>query len=606
MNSAREDKSNTEIMTQLPQLITELYEEVDIPTQQRNANVAIVSSHATSLLLVYGGRGGQAICTLASHQGEPGLISGRVTGFTQVGVVPMLLIGGFSQGSPVSTAPSFRQCFIFTSPSSLLKISLLRATKISSISYSLSMSLNSTVLCILESQVYVHWLRLQRVTSDTLCLAVWDSLRVSLQACYWLRGVQDACVLVSPLDAHLRSPLNVSSTARSLEIEQVAKKKAGIWKESALACGKEPSQRSLGVILGNRGKPKLGWPDWDSNPGSPECESSGLPLHHVAPFLTKRNQGLMYGRRVHASLVTSYLYRNCLCSTSVTQRKRDSGARWDAIRMMRLPGVAVKAERNKVDSTRVYNVARPHLKTNPFRQGRLLLSTDQILRSETQRARSFVVETLHQEDVQRWGRAIRRHTPRKLRRSIAITIVCEIVTQFMHSKFKWENDDRRKQQQPWGQLRCMALDNSARLIVSPKLTGPRCCRGHTTRLSHLGEPGSIPDGVTSGFSHVGIMPDDAAGRWVFLVIFRFSRSCIPAPLHSHITSSSSVPKISTLYSDYHLAAKDDKLHFVNSGYLKGEILPFTGAAEAEWLDCLPPTKAYRVQSPPESLLDFRK
>ncbi|KAJ8874476.1 hypothetical protein PR048_025336 [Dryococelus australis] len=42
--------------------------------------------------------------------------------------------------------------------------------------------------------------------------------------------------------------------------------------------------------------------------------------------------------------------------------------------------------------------------------------------------------------------------------------------------------------------------------------------------SHQGEPGSIPGGAASGLSHVGTVPDDAAGRWVFSGISRF-----PAP-----------------------------------------------------------------------------
>ncbi|KAJ8873709.1 hypothetical protein PR048_024542, partial [Dryococelus australis] len=45
--------------------------------------------------------------------------------------------------------------------------------------------------------------------------------------------------------------------------------------------------------------------------------------------------------------------------------------------------------------------------------------------------------------------------------------------------------------------------------------------------SRLGEPDSIPIGVTPGFSHVEIVPDDAAGRWVFSAICLF-----PRPLHS--------------------------------------------------------------------------
>ncbi|KAJ8897580.1 hypothetical protein PR048_002929 [Dryococelus australis] len=44
--------------------------------------------------------------------------------------------------------------------------------------------------------------------------------------------------------------------------------------------------------------------------------------------------------------------------------------------------------------------------------------------------------------------------------------------------------------------------------------------------------GSIPSWVTLGCSRVGIVPDDAAGRWVFPGISRFPRPIIPALLHS--------------------------------------------------------------------------
>ncbi|KAJ8885779.1 hypothetical protein PR048_011979 [Dryococelus australis] len=55
---------------------------------------------------------------------------------------------------------------------------------------------------------------------------------------------------------------------------------------------------------------------------------------------------------------------------------------------------------------------------------------------------------------------------------------------------------------------------------------------------HLGEPDSIPGGVTPGFSQVGIMPDNAAGRWVFSGTSRFPLLFISAPLHTHLTSPS--------------------------------------------------------------------
>ncbi|KAJ8878707.1 hypothetical protein PR048_019292 [Dryococelus australis] len=54
--------------------------------------------------------------------------------------------------------------------------------------------------------------------------------------------------------------------------------------------------------------------------------------------------------------------------------------------------------------------------------------------------------------------------------------------------------------------------------------------------SHQGEPGSIPGRVTPGFSQVGIVPDDAAGRRVFTGIPRFPFSCIPALLYSDLIS----------------------------------------------------------------------
>ncbi|KAJ8868944.1 hypothetical protein PR048_030485 [Dryococelus australis] len=56
---------------------------------------------------------------------------------------------------------------------------------------------------------------------------------------------------------------------------------------------------------------------------------------------------------------------------------------------------------------------------------------------------------------------------------------------------------------------------------------------------HVGSPLSSPGRVAPGFSHVGIVPDDVAGRRVFSGISPF-----PPPLHSHLTSSSSA-KFST-------------------------------------------------------------
>ncbi|KAJ8881221.1 hypothetical protein PR048_017695 [Dryococelus australis] len=53
-------------------------------------------------------------------------------------------------------------------------------------------------------------------------------------------------------------------------------------------------------------------------------------------------------------------------------------------------------------------------------------------------------------------------------------------------------------------------------------------------VSHRGETGPIPGETAPGFSFVGILPDDAAGRRVFSGISRLRCACIPALLHSHL------------------------------------------------------------------------
>ncbi|KAJ8873918.1 hypothetical protein PR048_024754 [Dryococelus australis] len=53
--------------------------------------------------------------------------------------------------------------------------------------------------------------------------------------------------------------------------------------------------------------------------------------------------------------------------------------------------------------------------------------------------------------------------------------------------------------------------------------------------SHLGDPGSITGRFAPGFSHVGIMLDDAAVRRAFSGNSSFHRPCIPAPLHPRVS-----------------------------------------------------------------------
>ncbi|KAJ8891821.1 hypothetical protein PR048_004375 [Dryococelus australis] len=74
--------------------------------------------------------------------------------------------------------------------------------------------------------------------------------------------------------------------------------------------------------------------------------------------------------------------------------------------------------------------------------------------------------------------------------------------------------------------------------------GPRWCSGQTTRLLPSRTGSDSRRGRRS--SHVGIVPDDAAGRWIFSEISRFPRLYIPAPalLHSYLVSPLSALKTS--------------------------------------------------------------
>ncbi|KAJ8872418.1 hypothetical protein PR048_026022 [Dryococelus australis] len=60
--------------------------------------------------------------------------------------------------------------------------------------------------------------------------------------------------------------------------------------------------------------------------------------------------------------------------------------------------------------------------------------------------------------------------------------------------------------------------------------------------SHLGDQGSIPGGVATGFPQVGIVPDDATGRRAFSGSLVSPRTFIPALPHSQLASPSSVFK----------------------------------------------------------------
>ncbi|KAJ8880600.1 hypothetical protein PR048_017070 [Dryococelus australis] len=71
----------------------------------------------TTFSFDYRGHGGRVVNLLASHRGDPGSITGWVTPDFRMweSYRTMPLIGGFSRGSPVSPALSFRRCSILIS-----------------------------------------------------------------------------------------------------------------------------------------------------------------------------------------------------------------------------------------------------------------------------------------------------------------------------------------------------------------------------------------------------------------------------------------------------------------------------------------------------------
>ncbi|KAJ8870944.1 hypothetical protein PR048_027246 [Dryococelus australis] len=126
--------------------------------------------YEVQLVVKLGCRGGRAVSPFASHQGEPGLILGRVTGFLHVGIVPDETVGrrvfsGISRFPPPfhsSAAPYSPQ-----SPSSALKTSLLRAVQSSS-PYSL---IHSLPLCLLLEEVISSLVEIDECLALKLLLA---------------------------------------------------------------------------------------------------------------------------------------------------------------------------------------------------------------------------------------------------------------------------------------------------------------------------------------------------------------------------------------------------------------------------------------------------
>ncbi|KAJ8895243.1 hypothetical protein PR048_000568 [Dryococelus australis] len=175
-------------------------------------------------------------------------------------------------------------------------------------------------------------------------------------------------------------------------------------------------------------------------------------------------------------------------------------------------------------------------------------------------------------------------------------------------------------------------------------------RAGSLLASHQCEPGLIPNRVTPGVSHVGIVPDDAADWRVFSGISGIPRLFIPALLHTHLNRPHRLALKTSLLRTTHPpttnhrcspSAKGNRVRFpaeshpgtmppsagflgdlpfppllliLTSSAVKTQMQPRITAstnvlltalpsslkyevAVAERLACSPPTKTHRVQSP---------
>ncbi|KAJ8866215.1 hypothetical protein PR048_032058 [Dryococelus australis] len=111
------------------------------------------------------------------------------------------------------------------------------------------------------------------------------------------------------------------------------------------------------------------------------------------------------------------------------------------------------------------------------------------------------------------------------------------------AKLRWETNREASHNQTLFSLPAK-LAPSSHSYAGLETGVPRGHGGSAVRLlaSRYGEPDLIPGRGQSGFTQVGIVPDDAAGRRVFLGISRFPCPCIPALLLTHFVSPSSTLK----------------------------------------------------------------
>ncbi|KAJ8866088.1 hypothetical protein PR048_033612, partial [Dryococelus australis] len=428
-----------------------------------------------------------------------------------------------------------------------------------------SVRLDSTALCSLWSQMFVHWL-----------LAVWHLLLVSLQFCHWLRVVQGVSNELAYEDGENGAALECKGGGKRQIPEKTPRtsgivrhyshmRKSGVtrpgiepgshwWKASGcvIAEGKEKgvTRRPAPYNFYPGLRPLLTDPD-DSSALKPVEESgvggggafnvdgtpeilgiktilkAELPSDHCKLDCSRREKGYVtVAERLACSLPTKAIRVQSPAASPgfshVGIVPDDAAGRRGFLRDLPFP--------------RLFSPALPLI-------GSKDLDIWADLNIEILRAYESEERCGAAPECRRGGNGRSPRKPTKLAASRGKAVHCwDTETGSAHLETSlYAIFTLRKEVQPLVNY-VVQKKNPGAKIPSP-ITESNCSGRQPIKsrpflsavaralASHHGDPVSIPGGFTPGFSHVGIVLDGAACRWVFSGHSRFPRPCIPAPLH---------------------------------------------------------------------------
>ncbi|KAJ8890858.1 hypothetical protein PR048_010367 [Dryococelus australis] len=421
--------------------------------------------------------------------------------------------------------------------------------------------------------------------------------------------------------------------------------KKGHGKESAMVFGWHPSQHSPGVISENHGKPKQGWPDRESNPGPPECESNELSLRHLArksmpvwlltivsavwPTCSRRVAGsrpsasaaadfqfaCLTGNllAIYAAMLAVSGWQHCAFPPSageIRPRAITEVLKGKGPAVAERLGCSPPTKTNRVQSpavplpdSRVWQSCRtiglspgsPAFTVPSFRRSSILTSI--ILFGSHLRGIPRTIFLTHQDHpagwLNEWLNMFEKYDSKEegyrninfvkenLRRRngffkpleedvsfigfLDVDTIARTGEPMRSSRSEVESirsEDRMQTREEFPDKLSTICNvshfrhtqkssvvppgieplSSWEASTLPTRTGSHRIRRNKTLLtSHQGEPGSIPGRVTPGFSHVGIVPDDATGWRVFSEISLLPHPLFPALLHTHHNHPNRLP-----------------------------------------------------------------